>query len=242
MKIKVKIIFFLVTLILHFKAQEPLIIAETMPNYQDGMMGVKNYLLKNCVYPSEARENAYSGSAIIQFIVDTTGKILSPRIIKSSGYKCLNDEALRVTNAMPSWNSGYNLGKRVQVYVNLSVDFSINGRVSEFNPKNSMLPKEIIESVAFLKTQKDSMVKLNEANYLFYKGVSLAEDKKYKDALQKFDNCLSKTPEFKDALYNKAVIHFTLGEKDRACETWNKMNLFGSNDLEVSQLIKKHCN
>ena len=192
-------------------------------------------------YPDEAKYNGYSGKAIVQFIVDTNGKVLSPQIIKSAGYKCLNDEAIRVVGKMPSWNPGYNSGKSVMVNVNMQVSFSINSNTDDVNPNCSFLPKKIIDSKTVSSKEKDSITKINKANYYYYQGVLQAEFQNFRGALIKFNESLNNESRFNDALFNKAVMHFKLEEKAKACETWNKIMELNKNDKEVAGLIKKHC-
>ncbi len=219
-----------------------LTIAERMPSYPGGMAEVSLYLRANTIFPDEARESGYSGEAIVQFVVDTFGNVRIPKIIKSSGYKCLNDEAIRVISKMSRWIPGSQYGKRVEVYVNLSVKFSINGSFEDFAPKEMFLTKEVKESTFYSKPQRDSIKKVNIVNYTYYEGVIFAENKNYKNALQKFDECLSLEPTFNDALYNKAVIHFNLGEKPQACEILKKLNSLNNNDADALDLINRYCN
>ena len=217
-------------------------IAENMPSFPGGMTEVLKYFQKNAIFPSEAREGGYSGNAIVQFVIDTMGKVKNPQIIKSAGYKCLNDEAIRVVSKMSNWNRGYNSAKSVEVNVNLGVSFAINSSVGEFSPKGSFLLKEIKESKTISQEQKDSLVKCNKANYYYYEGIKSVEENDLKSALQKFNESLLNVPQFNDALYNKAVVHFKLGEKSNACETWNKIVALNKNDKEVEGLIQKYCN
>src|SRR5690606_6836366 len=53
-------------------------------------------------------------------------------------------------------------------------------------------------------------------------GVSEAGKGKYDVALARFDSCLKYAPQNKDALYNKALMHYKLNEKKSACAWWEK--------------------
>jgi len=53
-------------------------------------------------YPEEAVIQGFSGRAIIQFTLNQTGQLENVRLIKSSGYKSLDDEArMAVKSAAP---------------------------------------------------------------------------------------------------------------------------------------------
>jgi len=52
----------------------------------------------------------------VQFIVDENGDILKPKIIKSSGYKNVDNDALRVIANSPQLNYGIMYNKPVKSY------------------------------------------------------------------------------------------------------------------------------
>ncbi len=81
-----------------------------------------------------------------------------------------------------------------------------------------------------------------KAKDFFEKGMAEVRNGRYEAALHRFDSCLKYKPEHADGLYNKAVMHFKLDQKNQACTTWNKLIAINKNDKEVEELIKKHCN
>ena len=217
-------------------------LADRMAYFPNGMGSCVIFIQKNIKYPAEARENAYQGSGIVQFIVDTNGKILNPVILKSSGHKCLNDEAVTVFNKMPNWIPATNSGKKVRTFVNLPFKFSIGGKSFDNDIKSQLLiTKNVKESDKKTAFQKDSLSKLNKANYYYYLGVLEAENENLKEALVNFNESIINN-EIPDALYNKALMNFKLNQKKEACGTWNRLLIINKNDTEVAELIKKHCN
>jgi len=57
--------------------------------------------------------------------VDAKGNVRNAQVMKGAD-KLLNDEALRVINAMPKWIPGRQGGRNVNVYFNLPIEFKIN--------------------------------------------------------------------------------------------------------------------
>jgi TonB family protein len=54
-------------------------------------------------YPVEAQMKNYQGRVYIRFIVDWDGKVKNVAVHKTSGYKILDEEALRVVRKSPDW-------------------------------------------------------------------------------------------------------------------------------------------
>jgi protein TonB len=78
----------------------------------------------NLKYPQEAIEKKVSGQAIVEFVVDTNGEVINPKIVKSLGAGC-DEEVIRVIELMPAWNPGQLAGVPVKVKMNLPVMFQL---------------------------------------------------------------------------------------------------------------------
>lgn len=78
----------------------------------------------NLKYPKEAIEKKVSGQAIVEFVVDTNGEVINPKIVKSLGAGC-DEEVLRVIGLMPAWIPGQLAGVPVKVKMNLPVMFQL---------------------------------------------------------------------------------------------------------------------
>lgn len=76
-------------------------------------------------YPALSRGLKQEGVCTVQFTVAEDGRLLQPRVQRSSGYGQLDDEALRVVRSMPAWKPGVQNGKTVAVSVSLPVYFSL---------------------------------------------------------------------------------------------------------------------
>src|SRR5690606_36409847 len=80
---------------------------DKMPLPEGGMDTWNRFLSQNLKMPAQARELGVEGAVYAQFIVDKTGTITSPTILKSLGMG-LDDEVLRILNlpTAPNWAPG----------------------------------------------------------------------------------------------------------------------------------------
>ena len=82
------------------------------------------HVYNNIKYPKAAANQGIEGTAVVRFIVDKSGKIIKPEVVKSVSPDC-DAEVLRVIAAMPDWIPGIQRGKAVSVYFNLPVKFKL---------------------------------------------------------------------------------------------------------------------
>lgn len=97
-------------------------VAEKMPEFPGGEKALFRYIDKNVKYPKKAAQRYITGRVTIEFIIDETGNVLEPIVIKSLLPEC-DMEAYRVVKAMPKWKPGEDKGKKVPVYITLSIQF-----------------------------------------------------------------------------------------------------------------------
>ena len=97
-------------------------VVEDMPQFTDG--NIFDYLAQHVRYPEEAEKNGIGGMVYVQFVIDTTGKVVEPKVIKSVSPE-LDAEALRVVSGMPAWKPGMQRGKPVRVSFTLPVIFKL---------------------------------------------------------------------------------------------------------------------
>ena len=91
------------------------------------------FIFKNIKYPEAARKRGVEGTVVIKFVIDKTGKVMSPEVVKSIGGGC-DKEALRIVETMPNWIPGKQRGKNVNVYFNLPIRYLLEG---ESKPKQT---------------------------------------------------------------------------------------------------------
>lgn len=214
-----------------------------MPYYKDGMAALTQYIKKNIKYPLEALKDGLTGHNVVQLIIDTNGIVSVPKIIHSSGNKGMDEETVRLFNKMPNWIPGITKSKKVKSCVNIIVSYKNVENIEK--PLNieglNLISEDIDKSNQFDKFYKDSISKANKANLYYFQSLLLSDIQKYKEAIAKLNFSLLYCPSFMDALYNKAVIHFKLNEKEQGCETLKKLYFIDKKDEDVKSLYRKYC-
>lgn len=92
---------------------------ETMPELKGGLSALREKIN----YPEQAKENGLEGRVIVQFVVDESGNVTDPTVIKGPGGG-LNEEALRVVR-QAEFDPGQQRGKPVPVKLSLPIRFSL---------------------------------------------------------------------------------------------------------------------
>lgn len=99
---------------------------EKMPEYNGGPNEMMKFIQKNINYPLLAKEKGMSGKVYLKFIINELGGIDSVSVLKSTGYKILDDEAIRLIKSMPKWKPGTQNEKPVPVFFNLPINFQLS--------------------------------------------------------------------------------------------------------------------
>jgi protein TonB len=87
--------------------------------------GLDAYIKENLNYPVAASVDGIEGTCIISFTISTDGQIIFAGIAKSSGYRELDYEALRIIKKMPRWIPGIQNGQTVAVMHSIPVEFDL---------------------------------------------------------------------------------------------------------------------
>lgn len=96
-----------------------------MPQFPGGKKALQKFLSENIKYPEQAKQLKFEGMVIVEFLVDKTGKIINPLVVRGIGGGC-DQEAQRVVKLMPDWTPGYQKGKAVNVRYHLPIRFRLN--------------------------------------------------------------------------------------------------------------------
>ena len=83
------------------------------------------FLRENITYPKECQAHGIEGSVVVQFVVNTNGKIADVVII-GSVHPLLDEEAKRVINSMPKWKVGIIKDKKAKIRYTLPVTFRLS--------------------------------------------------------------------------------------------------------------------
>ena len=142
---------------------------EVNPEFPGGEEALRKFINDNLQYPTLASANGIGGSVVVQFVVDSDGVLLNPRIIREIGGGC-GEETMRIVKLMPRWIPGKQKGKSVRVPFNLSIYFDINkNKLPEIE---SLAPLDMIDLVKPPKRETKTIMvggisDRDEARYIF---------------------------------------------------------------------------
>lgn len=103
---------------------EPFVFVEKMPEFPGGTTALNDYLRNNLVYPTPAKEAGAQGTVLVEFVVERDGSV-SNATVKVAQFPALDEEALRVVRSLPKWKPGEANGRKVRVYYNVPIRFSL---------------------------------------------------------------------------------------------------------------------
>ena len=84
--------------------QEPMKVAEKMPEFKGGKQAMFTYLVNELKYPAAAKADEAAGTVFVGFVVDADGHVRDAQV-KRGVHKALDAEALRVVKGMPGLGS-----------------------------------------------------------------------------------------------------------------------------------------
>ena len=99
-------------------------VVEQMPEYPGGMQALFEFLRQNIKYPEDAQKQKVEGRVLATFVVETDGSISNVEVVKHA-FPSLDNEAVRVIQAMPKWTPGKQGGKVVRVKYTVPINFSL---------------------------------------------------------------------------------------------------------------------
>lgn len=220
-----KIIFLLVILILprliysqdSTMSQKIFQLAEVMPKFPGGEAEMFSFIGKNIYYPNEAKENGISGTVYLSFLIDTTGKVDSVKVLR--GVQILNEEAVRVVKSMPNWTPGMQNGRKVIVQLILPVKFNVqNGKA-----KGSVVVPKV-------KSKRDEF---------FEMGNAYINSGYYENAIESFTNAINEDKKDMDSHFNRAVCFKKLELMNAACIDLHRAKKLG--DKGAANILKENC-
>lgn len=102
-----------------------ILLPEIEPQFPGGVMEMKKYLAKNTVYPEMERNAGITGTVFVGFVIEKDGSV-SNTTIERGITQGLDNEAIRVIQAMPRWTPGYQGGRPVRVRYVMPIKFNLN--------------------------------------------------------------------------------------------------------------------
>jgi TonB family protein len=107
------------------KTDDVFLVVEEMPEFPGGKEALANFLATNIKYPAQAKADKKEGKVIVNFIVNSTGKVINAKIISDYNNEEMESEALRVICMMPDWKPGKEKGVAVKVSFTVPVVFKL---------------------------------------------------------------------------------------------------------------------
>jgi len=106
--------------------EELFYIVEEMPAFNEGEAAIefRKYIAQNLRYPEIAIQDSISGRVIVQFAVNSEGKVVDAVVVRSVS-PALDKEAIRVVMSSPEWIPGKQRGKTVKVLYTFPINFVI---------------------------------------------------------------------------------------------------------------------
>lgn len=99
---------------------------QEMPVYPGGQDALASYVNDHLDYTQQAIDNNTAGTVKISFVVDENGKVTRAHLIGNDRLgNGLDEQALKVVNAMPAWTPGKMHGKKVKTRLELPITFQL---------------------------------------------------------------------------------------------------------------------
>jgi TonB family protein len=104
----------------------PYKLPQEMPEFIGGTESLLAYIKNTLQYPKWESDNKIEGTIYVTFVIDKTGKVKDPRIIRGvSGSKNFTNEVIRFINGMPLWKPGKNNNEVVDAQFTLPIKFTL---------------------------------------------------------------------------------------------------------------------
>lgn len=129
--------------------------ADKKAEFPGGEEALYKFIVKTVKYPVIAVENGIQGYVITEFTIQKDGTISNVNVTKSVD-PSLDKEAIRLIEAMPTWNPAEKDGKKVDFQMSIPVLFKIQGK--ELPAEDAALSpmKDEVVVVAYGKKEKEN--------------------------------------------------------------------------------------
>jgi TonB family protein len=116
----------------------------------------RDWVQNNLIYPSIAKEDGIFGRVVVQFAVNSQGKVVDVKVLRSVD-PSLDNEAIRVVTSSPDWVPAQQSGRSVkqQFVIPVIFSFSDQGSVGKYPP---MPPSGITSVLKFQGAQGNEAI------------------------------------------------------------------------------------
>jgi tetratricopeptide (TPR) repeat protein len=176
-----------------FKNETPPFFSIEGYDSENSDMNLFNYISENMEYPKSLRDNCISGTVLIQFTLDSSGKVVKDSLLIEN-YPSLVKEAKKVFYSTSGhWIPATLNGKKTSIQLTIPFKFSIRG-----------------------------LNCIGENEY-FQLGLGYFEKQDYYKSATNFKMALRKNPFNSDYLFNTAVAYLKQHKIDSACYYLNSL-------------------
>ncbi len=93
-------------------------------NSQNPNQFLEKWVYQYLKYPQSAIDEGVQGRVLVDFIIDTDGKVTDVTVVRSVDQR-LDDEAVRIISASPKWKPGRVNGEKVRTSMTIPVEFRL---------------------------------------------------------------------------------------------------------------------
>lgn len=98
---------------------------EIHSKYPGGKQRMYQFIKRHMRYPTLSKKYKIGGKVIVDFKIDTNGKVIDARITQSVNEE-IDNEALRIINLMPRWKPAFQDGIPVKIKYRIPLTFNPN--------------------------------------------------------------------------------------------------------------------
>jgi TonB family protein len=85
--------------------------------FKGGLKAWASYITKNAAKDLTVKgDQQVMAQVVVEFIIDESGQVVAPKIRKSSGYRSVDNDALRVIADSPTWKNAIQFNQPVKAY------------------------------------------------------------------------------------------------------------------------------
>lgn len=215
-------------------AQKDNSITYTPPKYPSGKTEFAKYVLKYISYPRQAVQDKVTGHVEATMYISKEGKV---KLVKVSGkVPEFNSQVKRILKLSPNWEPGLKNGVPIDTMINQRVWFSLGtaNPYSDTNDisvvlfteaiKSNVSREEIVKEIEEYRKKSDEAKKLNE------EGSALLKEKKFDEALVKFNEAIKVGGNINVFLFNRGLAYLNLKQDDKAKEDFLEAYRKGDED------------
>lgn len=144
------------------------------------------YAQQSLKYPQEAIDAGIQGVIMVEFVIETDGRVTNTRLLRDLGYGC-GEEALRMIKTMPSWVAGSEGGAPVRVSLSLPIVFSLpSGSTTGYRVSWGSIQTNIVSHIdllfnmnepVFVRDRYGNEMPITMLSFAYQRGKTLVTEK-----------------------------------------------------------------